>query len=360
MTEPAGPLPRQFGRRPLSSLLSTPGTRTVTVAGSSSADAKVNILLVPQGRQTPELAVKIPTTQRSSEAVEREARMLVDLRRMELGMLRTTIPRFVQVCDHEGRSVLVASAVPGVPLARAYGSWSHTARPTTVAEDFAAAGDWLARFQDATMSAAAPVDLLDGAAERIRHLPDREAGAHPRLTAKVADRVERVHDLLGQQRTPRTAVHGDFWFGNLLVDRPGTGRVTGVVDWEKACTRGEPLRDLGRFAVCYSTHLDRNTAPGRRVTGHWRLRADHDGAAVAYGLTGTGWYPRLVRSFLMAGLARLGLPEALWYAVGWAGLADAAATEDDAGQAWRAVRALNRLPHPTAVPPQPGRVTATP
>jgi aminoglycoside phosphotransferase len=361
MTEATdGPVPRQFGRRPLSSLLATPGTRTVTVAGSVSTDAKVNMLLIPPGRQAPELAVKIPTTQHASEAVEREARVLVDLRRMELGMLRTTIPRFVQVCDHEGRSVLVASAVPGVPLARAYGNWSHTARPTAVAEDFAAAGDWLARFQDATSSAAAPVDLLAGAAERIRRLPDRVPSANPRMTAEVADRIDLVHDLLGTQSAPRTAVHGDFWFGNLLVDHPGTGRVTGVVDWENACTRGEPLKDLGRFAISYSMHLDRNTAPGRRVTGHWRLRADHDGAAVAYGLTGSGWYPRLVRSFLMAGLARLGLPEALWYAVGWAGLADAAATDGDAGQAWRQVRTLSRLPHPTVVPAQSGPLTTTP
>jgi hypothetical protein len=153
-----------------------------------------------------------------------------------------------------------------------------------------------------------------------------------------------VHGLLSSFSTPRTAVHGDFWFGNLLVDGPG--RVTGVVDWEHASPRGEPLRDLGRFAVSYSLYLDRHTPAGRRVSGHRQLRADHVCAGIAYGLTGAGWYPRLVRGFLTAGLARLGLPETLWYAVGWAAVADVVAGADDDEFAWRHVRLLDVLPPP--------------
>jgi hypothetical protein len=347
MTETTTPLPRPYQRQTLQSLLATPGTRTVTVAAVAKPDAKMNILLVPQGRRTPELAVKIPTTAAASDTVEREARVLVELRRMELGPIRATIPRFVRACEHEGRSVLVASALPGVPLARAYSAWPHTARRDSVAGDFAAADDWLARFQDATMTAPAPVALLTGAAERIRALGVRGPHRDPALTKDVAARVEHTRDLLSEHSAARTAVHGDFWFGNLLVDSPGTGQVTGVVDWEDACISGEPLRDLGRFAVSYSAHLDRTTTTGRRVAGHRQLRADHAGAGVSYALTGDGWYSRLVRAFLMAGLARLGLPESLWYAVGWAALAEVATAEDDADVAWQQVRHLARLPHPT-------------
>ena len=357
MMPTTGSAPPRFGRRPLQSLLAAPGTRTMTVAVTDEPGANVNILVVPPERQTPELAVKIATTGEGSQAVEQEARILVDLRRMELGLLRGTIPRFVQVCEHEGRSALVASALPGVPLARAYATWPHIARPGHVAGDFAAAGDWLARFQDATYSAPAPVDLLSGAAARIRRLAP--AGTGPGTT-DLADRIERTHALLAAHTAPRSAVHGDFWFGNLLVDQPGTGRVTGVVDWEGATTRGEPLRDLGRFAITYSAHLDRRTPAGLRVPGHWRLRADHDGAAVVYGLSGTGWYPRLVRSFLTEGLRRLGLPEELWYAVAWAALADMAAAEPDHSVARRHVRTLSRLPDPDAGAPQERSVTTTP
>lgn len=44
--------------------------------------------------------------------------------------------------------------------------------------------------------------------------------------------------------------HGDFRFGNCLVDM-NTGRVTGVLDWE-LCTLGDPLADLGYLGVYWS------------------------------------------------------------------------------------------------------------
>ncbi len=346
MTDTLTPPASLYPRRSLRSLLETPGTRTVTVAMSKDPNAKVSILVVPPGRQTPQFVVKIPTTDQAAAAVERESRMLVEMRRMVLGPIHATIPRFVQVCEHEGRTVLVASAVPGVPLARAYNSWPHTSRRSSVAADFASADDWLARFQTASSGpAVAPVDLLSGTADLVRDLARRGATCDRPVAARVAERVDGVHRMLSSFSTPRTAVHGDFWFGNLLVDGPG--RVTGVVDWEHASPRGEPLRDLGRFAVSYSLYLDRHTPAGRRVSGHRQLRADHVCAGVTYGLTGIGWYPRLVRSFLVAGLARLGLPETLWYAVGWAAVADVVAGADDHEFAWRHVRLLDVLPPPS-------------
>jgi aminoglycoside phosphotransferase (APT) family kinase protein len=36
--------------------------------------------------------------------------------------------------------------------------------------------------------------------------------------------------------------HGDFWHGNILVD-PSSGRLTGVIDWEKAAI-ADPAEDL--------------------------------------------------------------------------------------------------------------------
>jgi aminoglycoside phosphotransferase (APT) family kinase protein len=44
--------------------------------------------------------------------------------------------------------------------------------------------------------------------------------------------------------------HGDFRFGNCLVDID-TGRVTGVLDWE-LCTLGDPLADLGYLGVYWA------------------------------------------------------------------------------------------------------------
>ena len=349
MTDTRGPFVETGttpSRRALRTILDVPGTRTLTVAMSKDPNAKVSILVVPPGRQEPQLAVKIPTTSTAADAVEKEARVLVELRRMGLGPIHRTIPRFVQVCEHEGRTVLVASALPGVPMARIYNSWPHTAHQATVAADFRAAQDWLARFQAASTSSSEPVSLLAGTAERVREVGAGGSAAERRAGLRAGRRIEAVHRLLSSFTTPRTAGHGDFWFGNLLVDHPGTGAVTGVVDWECATTRGEPLRDLGRFAISYSTYLDRHTRVGHRVAGHPHLRAEHDCTGIVYALTGSGWYPRLVHTFLATGLLRLGLPEELWYAVGWAAVADVVATADDAGFARRHIALLDVLPQP--------------
>jgi aminoglycoside phosphotransferase len=333
-------------RRSLRTLLDAPGTRTVTLAASKDHDAKVSVLVVRPNESVPRLAAKIATTATAAEAVEREGRLLVDLRRLGLRGVIDTIPRFIEMREHEGQLVLVASALPGVPLSRVYNTWRHTARPRAVAADFALAGGWLARLQEASLGVPAPVDLLAGAAERIL----ARAAGHPGRAAvatDVAQRVSRAHDRLSRFATPRTVVHGDFWFGNLLVDRAPNGAVSGVVDWEQGQILGEPLRDLGRFAVSYSLYLDRHTPLGRPVPAHRGLRADHRCAGLVYARTGRRWYPDQVRQFLADGLHRLGLPGSAWYQLAWAAVADVAAGAVDDQFAWRHAELLPRLPDPT-------------
>ena len=121
-------------------------------------------------------------------------------------------------------------------------------------------------------------------------------------------------------------MHGDYWFGNLLVDG---GQVAGVVDWENGEQHGEPLRDVARFAVSYSLYLDRHVAPGARVPGHRALRASGWGAGLAYAVTGDGWYPDAVRQFCALALKRLGADPACGPDLLLAGIADVAATADN-------------------------------
>jgi aminoglycoside phosphotransferase (APT) family kinase protein len=120
-------------------------------------------------------------------------------------------------------------------------------------------------------------------------------------------------------------VHGDYWFGNLLL---GGDRVVGVVDWESGALVGEPLRDVARFAVSYALYLDRHVRPGHRVPGHRGLRADSWGAGLAWAAAGRGWFGALTREYVSAALERLGLPAALWSEVVVAGIAEVVATAD--------------------------------
>lgn len=162
--------------------------------------------------------------------------------------------------------------------------------------------------------------MLDGVAEVLGRRFGGQPGADADLAALAA-----LRGRLDGHRTPQTVVHGDFWAGNLLTDR---GRILGVIDWEHARLAGSPVRDLARFATSYSLYLDRHTRSGRRVPGHPGLRAVRWGAGVEYATDGAGWYPELVRSFVMSGLERLGVSPSCWRDVLLADLVSTAASAD--------------------------------
>ena len=306
----------------LRTLLGAPGSRVILLDGSRDPNSGVLVLVTAPGSTEPHLAVKIATTAAAAEVIEREARLLVELRRRPLPRVDETLPRHLGIYDADGMLASATTVVPGIPMRTSYHAFRHSARPGSVRADFAAAQNWLTALHADSMAAAAPITLLDGVAARIvARWPDEQRASD------LAERLEPLAARLAAAGTRRTVVHGDFWAGNLLVSRD---TVTGVVDWAAAELCGEPLRDVVRFVLSYSLYLDRHTRPGRRVSGHPGLRADGWGAGIRYGMSGAGWYGQLVRDFVESALARLGAPPGLWRSALLAGLAEIAATADHA------------------------------
>jgi hypothetical protein len=231
---------------------------------------------------------------------------------------------------------MVTTAVPGTPIAASYLRWRHTASRERVAADFAAAAAWLAELQADTAGDVAPLDLDGGVSGRLRERFDGDE-----LLDSDLERLSGMHRRLRTNLVRRTAVHGDFWFGNVLLS---AGHVTGVVDWEAGSPAGEPVRDLVRFALMYALYLDRRTRPGGRVKGHRQLRAHAWGAGVEYGLDGDGWFPELFRRFLRHGLSRLGAAPECWRDAVLAGIAEVAALTDDPEFGRRNLELFRRLP----------------
>jgi aminoglycoside phosphotransferase (APT) family kinase protein len=308
--------------RTLSAFIDQAGGRALCLAMSRDPNAKVTILLFPPGAVRPVYVAKVPTTDAAAHSVEREAEYLTALADRALGPMSTTIPRVVATVEHLGRPVLVMTALPGKSMLATYHSWRHTARRTTVAADFAAAGGWLDGLQARTCSlpGVSVAQMLDGVAESIA----RRFGGQPGIDADLAE-LGCLRGRLASYLTPRCVVHGDFWPGNLLT---GDGRVLGVIDWENARLAGTPISDLTRFVTAYSLYLDRHTRPGHQVSGHAGLRAGRWGAGVEYAVDGEGWYPDLARSFVMTGLERLGVSRSCWRDVLLADLAIMAADAD--------------------------------
>jgi hypothetical protein len=314
---------------PLSGLVAE--RRLLVLRHSHDPDARMMVLLFTPGQRWPAHAVKVPTEPAGAARVLREADRLRQIAGLPVGSLRGTVPEIVAA-----GSALVTTAVPGTPMLVAYHRHAHTSRPATVRADFAAADAWLARFQAATAGDTAPLDV----APRVPEALPQRLGDRPDGGKRVQDRLSAVRDRLGRHVAPRTAVHGDFWPGNLLTDR---GVITGVVDWEWAEPAGSPVRDLARFALGYSSYLDRHTRAGRQVRGHPGLFAGRPGAAVAYALDGDGWYPRLVRDFLHTGLRRLGVSPSCARDAVLAEIAAVAAEATDPTFAEHQVRVFERL-----------------
>jgi Phosphotransferase enzyme family len=314
-----------WARRPARQLLERPETSGVLINASKDPDAKLTFVITGPRCGSGPTVVKIPATPAAGEAVDREGRMLVEVRRLGLGRLAPTVPRYVESLAIEGRPVLIATAVPGTPMSIGYHRWPHTARPSAVRGDFRAALTWLSGFQTSTARGDAPVDWPAQVLDALRGRWD----GHPALAGAVT-RLEAAGDSLSASRCPGTAVHGDFWFGNLLVQ---DGSVSGVVDWENASPLGCPLRDLARFVLSYALYLDRHTRPGHRVLGHAGLRRGGFGAGIGYALCDAGWFPDLVRGTLGRELSRLGITPRAWYDVALTGIGEvaAAANDDDFG-----------------------------
>lgn len=302
---------------PLDELLRETGARLVILAMSKDPNAKITALITPPGRSGPALAAKIPTTPRAARAVITEESRLRVLGEIELGNLAGTIPVVLERREHLAMPVLVMTALRGRPMTRDYHRWRHTAMQRSVAADFSLATAWISAFQDATRggigSAAFEADICEV-------LESRFGPKHEALTI-----TRRATALLSGLRLTRTAVHGDYWCGNILV---ADGRVSGVIDWEHASIRGNPLRDNTRFALSYCLYLDRHTRPQGRVAGHPGLRADSWGAGVVHAATGQGWLPEIFRRSIQGALLRCGLPATAWRALVLSGLAEIAATAD--------------------------------
>ncbi len=295
--------------------------RGVLLSASKDADAKLTFVATSGRRRSGQVAVKVPTTPQASAAVEAEGRMLVALRRLPLGAVHATVPRYIESSGRDGWTVLVSTVLPGTPMSVDYHHWLHTARPSAVRSDLDRAAAWLHAFQEATAGPAAPLTWATDVADQLAGRWD----GHPDLAAAL-ERLAVAHEHLSPHASVTSAVHGDFWCGNVLVQGD---EVSGVIDWEAGSPSGCPLRDRARFALSYCLYLDRHTRSGHRVAGHPGLRRSGFGNGVRYGLLGTAWLPVLVRRFLADGLGDLDLPRALWYDVALAGLGEIAAGAND-------------------------------
>jgi aminoglycoside phosphotransferase (APT) family kinase protein len=294
-----------------------PLLRSALVAGpDKDSSSKVTLILFDQEGRAAAVA-KVSRDETGERALIREDDVLRRFRSAGVPTVQRDAPEPL-VLRRVGRQLaLVMSAIDGEPLLTRYYSPGHSSDPRRVTRDFLSAGDWLARFQTETTrgreqcssaSIAARIDpVIDSYRKEIGWSPEEED-----LFAAVRARAA----TLDEAWVPITGVHGDFWFGNLLM--AGT-QVGGVVDWELGVTEGLPFSDIYKFPTSYGFYLDRAYPPGTRtIPGHggretidarWARNGQwRNLPGFVYTYFGEGWFPDLVRRFILGHLERLGVP----------------------------------------------------
>ncbi|MGA7912843.1 MAG: phosphotransferase, partial [Candidatus Dormiibacterota bacterium] len=201
-----------FETRCEATLLDATGMHSVVLALSKDPNAKLTVLLIPHGDSHPALAVKVPATAAAEASIAAERRVLTELRTSLSEEVLHTIPAVSDLPESQGRKALVTTALPGVPMTTRYHAWRHLASPAAVRADFATVEGWLVQFQGAAGGEATPIDMDGGTAGVLARRFARDAQLGEALRSLGA-----VYSRLRLSLTPKTAVHGDFWFGNVLL-----------------------------------------------------------------------------------------------------------------------------------------------
>lgn len=293
-------------------------TGGIVIAVDYAPAAKATLLLFgPDG--LPVLVAKLARRAEGERALTAEYDALTDLWSARPRAVSAQLPRPVALERVAGRMVLLSTAVRGTPLTVRYYTPGHVRHPELVAQDFALAGAWLARFQAETRSGAITLGR-DTFEERIRPTLLRYR-AEVGWSSWESDLAEHMAELCAQFSgvpVPVVGGHGDYAPGNILIDRE---QVSGVVDWELGRDAVLPFSDVFKFATSYGSYLDRACPPTRgALAGHpgWSQARDRWGATpgwtnrtgIMYAFFGSGWFPELVRGFLDTHLRRLEVPPA--------------------------------------------------
>lgn len=236
----------------------------------SAQQTSTGMLVVKLGapRGDPVVVAKLPRTPAARRAQERESAVLEGLRADgRLGAWRDRLPRPLAEGVIEGQAYRIDVALKGRPPHE----WVRRSATGHRARDLAA--EVIEVLHRAT---AEDVLVDDRVLERWVEVPTETLMRLSRGSAR--SRLERMAGQLRDAISGRTLsagwIHGDYWLGNLLMDRRAF-TLEGIVDWDGAAPAELPLHDIFHLLV-----FTRRLVSGAQV-----------GDMVGWHLEGAGWTP---------------------------------------------------------------------
>src|SRR5437899_7289514 len=183
-------------RRSLSEVLTDCGGEICDVR-AGLIEHSHRLVICPASGGAPMFTAVVPERDQAVAGVEAEGHLLVELRRRRLGSVGEVVPRHVEVAEHHGRPVPIASAVPGEPVA-ALGNSRGQARRTANA-----VSEWMQAWWRVTAVESRPSEIGLAATDALiaRYAGDGEL-------APVLSAVSAARARLASVAVPYAAVHG--------------------------------------------------------------------------------------------------------------------------------------------------------
>jgi SAM-dependent methyltransferase len=279
----------------------------------------VTMLLFPSGGGDPVVA-KVPRYGSHNGSLQREAAGIERASQAVNDAVRAAIPRSLGIHTIDGTDVLLQTGLGGRHLVAETASGRLS--PARLARQLDVVLSWC----EALQGASGHTELVDDELIATKLEPLSEAGlaalgGDPRVEALLDRMLDQAKRLKGTS-LPMVAVHGDYWAGNVLVDRD---RVVGVVDWERSAIDDLPFWDPVKAVGSAVYHLDRYRSIPKRGSaalpkwgdmGSWGDVADPR-FAVGFraAFVQSGWLADTARQALVTAFDRAGIPR------GWLPLA---------------------------------------
>jgi SAM-dependent methyltransferase len=104
--------------------------------------------------------------------------------------------------------------------------------------------DWLTNFQNETRSISMEKDYIHSEVDAIKNTLLQSQNLNSSGYQRWLDDYE---SYIRSFNISRTAEHGDFWYGNILIDK--SSHKINVIDWEYFVEQGNPLFDFIFFII---------------------------------------------------------------------------------------------------------------
>lgn len=149
-------------------------------------------------------------------------------------------------------SIYVEAGLPGTLMGSMRGYWINNSLFSTnllkISLDFSKALNWLANFHYRSIEKSEVLNS-DSLKEILIRLSIKKLNLiDTKLESLAENIIDDLVDQLKGQRIPLVCEHGDYWAGNILVDKSQIS----ILDWQNACFNCPPLFDAAFFIISYT------------------------------------------------------------------------------------------------------------